>query len=186
MHPLPLILMVIALAPLSRAEPAPTEAPVAATDDGATEPALEPAIVTWYQDMRLACGDKRTSLVAKHHGTQSSEPGALFGQNVWSDMARAGLVSWQAAGDPRVNDRTLARTPEPADFRPLDARSSTAAPQLYPALPAELTGRLQAIELAQAQTDTAWRAWQEKPGDEQRAALVSGLEVLQGICTRAD
>ncbi len=164
--------------PAEPAEPAAQEP--ASTDD------LDPAVVTWYQDMRLACSDKRTSLVARHHGTQVSEPGALFGQSVWSDMARSGLVSWQAASDPRVNDKTLARTPEPADFRPLDSRSSTATPQLYPALPAELTGRLQAIELAQGQADTAWRAWQDDPSDQHRALLVTRLEELQGMCSGVD
>ena len=149
----------------------------------AKAPELDPALVTWYQDMRLACGDKRTAIVARHHTTQSHEPGALVGHSVWADMARSGLVSWQAAGDPRVNDGTLARTPEPADYRPLDARSSTASPELYSALPAELTGRLQAIELAQGQADTAWRAWQEQPGEAERAALVTSLEALQGMCS---
>ncbi len=158
----------------------PVEEPTPAAD---TEPELDPALVTWYQDMRLACSDKRTSLVARHHGSTSSEPGALVGHSVWADMARSGLVSWQAASDPRVNDKTLARTPEPADFRPLDTRTSDPSPQLYPALPAELTGRLQAIELAQGETDAAWRAWQDDPGEPQREALVAGLEELQRLCT---
>jgi len=184
MHTLFVLLPFLLSAPPAWADDPPAQEPAAPTMVEA--PTLEPTIVIWYQDMRLACTDKRTCLVARHHGTQSSEPGAWFGQSVWSDMARSGLVSWQAASDPRVNDRTLARTPEPADFRPLDARSSTAAPQLYPALPAELTGRLQAIELAQTQTDTAWRTWQDDPSDEHRSALVTRLEELQGMCSGVD
>ncbi len=165
----------------------PTPTPTTTTTGTPTAPPPpDPAIVTWYQDMRLACQDKRTSNVARHRGSKSSEPGIWTGQSVWSDMARSGLVSWQAANDPRVNDRTLARTPEPADFRPLDARSSSAAPQLYPELPAEIAGRLQAIEGAQAAADSAWRAWQEQPDDATRAALVSCLDRLQGLCAGLD
>jgi hypothetical protein len=167
------LLLTLLIAPLLAQEPASTpEEP----------PVLDPAVVTWYQDMRLACQDKRTSIVASHHSSKSSEPGIWTGQLVGSQMARAGLLSWQAANDPRVNDRTLARTPEPADFRPLDSRSSSPSPQLYAELPAEITGRLQAIEGAQAEADTAWRAWQEQPGEEERAALVERLERLQGMC----
>jgi hypothetical protein len=177
--------LVFLTTPLVQAqEPLPDATPEA--PEQARAPSLDPALVTWYQDMRLACSDKRTAIVARYHSSQNSEPGALLGHSVWSDMAKAGLVSWQAAGDPRVNDRTLARTPEPADYRPLDARSSTASPQLYPALPAEVTGRLQTIELSQGQADTAWRAWQEQPGEDQRAALVSQLEALQQLCTGAE
>ena len=180
MRNLSVLLPFLLSAPPAWADDPPAQEPTAPT--AAEAPSLDPTIVTWYQDMRLACSDRRTSLVARHHGTQTSEPGALFGHSVWSDMARSGLVSWQAASDPRVNDKTLARTPEPADHRPLDSRSSTAMPQLYPALPAELTGRLQAIELAQGQTDTAWRAWQDDPSDEHRFVLVTQLEELQGMC----
>jgi hypothetical protein len=174
--------LVLLAAPISWAQEPATEAPSPAPTE-LEAPRLDPALVTWYQDMRLACSDKRASIVARYHTRQSSEPSALFGQSVWSSMARSGLVSWQAAGDPRVNDRTLARTPEPADFRPLDARSSDPSPQLYPALPAEVTGRLQTIELAQGQTDTAWRTWQAQPGETERATLVSQLEALQAMCT---
>jgi hypothetical protein len=199
----PLHLLVLLLVPLGLAEDPPAEAEAATTTDAAQtdaaqtdaaqresapaeDPPLDPALVTWYQDMRLACGDKRTSIVARHHSSHSSEPGALVGHSVWADMARSGLVSWQAASDPRVNDKTLARTPEPADHRPLDARSSTASPQLYPELPAEVTGRIQAIELAQGQADSAWRAWQEQPDEATRAALVVELERLQGLCASSD
>ncbi len=188
MRTLPHLIVAILLAtPALAQEPTAPQAsdPTPQASD-ATEPTLDPAVVTWYQDMRLACNDKRTSLVARHQGSQRTEPAALFGQSVWSDMARSGLVSWQAAGDPRVNDKTLARTPEPAGHHSIDSRSSTAAPQLYDELPAELTGKIQGIELAQAKADTSWRAWQTEPSEDQREALVAALELLQRLCTKAD
>jgi hypothetical protein len=170
------------------AEPLPTQAPDPDPAQGsapAEAASPDPALVTWYQDMRLACSDRRTEIVAKHHRGQSHEPGVLVGYSVWADMARSGLISWQAASDPRVSDKALARTPEPADRRPLDARSSTASPQLYADLPAELSGRIQAIELAQGEADSAWRAWQAQANEATRGALVTELEKLQGLCVGA-
>ncbi len=147
---------------------------------------LDPAVVTWYQDMRLACSDKRTSIVSRYQASNSLEAGALVGNAAWSAAATGGVVSWQAANDPRVDDRAQARTPDmsgPPTFTP---RLGSPSPELYPSLPADVTGRLQAIELAQGQADTAWRAWQEQPGQAERQILVGQLEVLQGLCAGAD
>ncbi len=91
-------LLLLALLPATALATEP-EAPAQEPTAEAEAPQLDPAVVTWYQDMRLACTDKR-----------------------------------------------------------------------------------QAIELAQGQTDTAWRAWQAEPAEEQRASLVQQLEGLQRLC----
>jgi hypothetical protein len=156
--------------------PAPTEAaPVAPTAPP------DPEIVAWYQDMRLACVDRRAAIVARAQPQRGQEPGLLLGQTTWTAAAQAGAVSWGAATDPRVDDKALARTPEPADYH----RQGAPAPQavLEPDLPAEVLGRLRAIELCQGQADVAWRAWQAQPLPAERQALTEALVVLQGLCT---
>jgi hypothetical protein len=168
--------------------PVPPAAEVSAdpASSASPDPTPDPELVAWYQDMRLACADRRATIVARAQVQRRQDPQIFLGETTWAAAAQAGAVSWGAAADPRVNDKTLARTPEPADFRRRDtpAPAPQAAPE--PELPAEVLGRLRAIELCQGQTDVAWRAWQAQPLPPERQALIEALAALQGLCTGAE
>jgi len=153
----------------------------ALAQDPAPPPALEPEIVAWYQDMRLACADRRAAISARAQAQDAEARGLLLGPSTWTAAAQAGTVSWAAATDPRVDDKALARTPEPADFRLREVPAPRPAPEAD--LPAEVIGRLRLIELRQGEADAAWRAWQEEPAAVERQALVGALEALRGLCT---
>ncbi len=152
----------------------------------AETPALDPALVTWYQDMRIACSDRRTSIVSRYQASSANEPGEWFGTAAWSAAARGGVVSWQAAADPRVDDDALARTPDVAGAPSFSPRQGAPSPTTYGSLPANITGKLHAIELAQGEADEAWRAWQAVPREEERSSLVERLETLQELCSGVD
>jgi len=186
--PLPLLLLPCLGCPkapevLAASPAAPSaEQPVAAApvEPAPVDPDAE--LTAWYQDMRLACIDRRTAIYAQHQADPSGEHALAGGSGVMSGLAAAGLVSWQAANDPRVNDQALALTPE-APGTPLPARTTPAAPGLYPSLPTEVQGRLAAIELAMGEADQLWRDWQEQPQDPQRQALETQLDKLRQLCT---
>jgi hypothetical protein len=152
---------------------------VALAQDPASPP-LEPEIVAWYQDMRLACADRRTAITARAQAQDADARGGLLGPSTWTAAAQAGTVSWAAATDPRVDDKALARTPEPADFRLREVPDPRPAPA--PDMPAEVVGKLRLIELRQGEADSAWRAWQAQPESAERQALVAALEALRGLC----
>lgn len=170
--------------PVAAEAPAPTAPEAPSTEAPAAEaPPLDPELVSWYQDMRLACADRRAAIVARQQSQDRRDPGTYLAHSTWAAAAQAGAVSWAAATDPRVDDKALARTPEPADFRRLDPHPPASQAAIEPDLPAEVLGRLRAIELRQGQADVAWRAWQASPGAAERRALIDALEGLRGLCT---